>query len=60
MKNESQIEKNFIKKLKDLKYTYREDIKDINALEENFRENFQSLHNWIGYTKLYNKMWEMI
>lgn len=44
MKNEKQIENNFIEKLKELKYTYREDIKDKAALEENFRTHFQNLN----------------
>ena len=42
---ESQIENNFIKKLKDeLKYVYRDDIHDRQGLERNFREKFQSLN----------------
>ena len=44
MKNEKQIELSFIKKLKELKYTYREDIKDKTSLEENFRKHFQELN----------------
>lgn len=44
MKNEKQIENIFIEKLKELKYTYREDIKDKAALEENFRNHFQNLN----------------
>lgn len=44
MKNEKQIEMSFIDKLKELKYTYREDIKDKEALEENFRNHFQELN----------------
>ena len=35
MKNEKQIELSFIEKLKELKYIYREDIKDKASLEEN-------------------------
>ena len=34
MKNEKQIELSFIEKLKELKYIYREDIKDKASLEE--------------------------
>ena len=41
---ESQIEKDFIKKLEELKYTYRSDIRDRNALEKNFREKFEELN----------------
>ena len=44
MKDERQIENDFIEKLKELKYTYREDIKDKAALEENFRNHFQNLN----------------
>lgn len=35
---ENQIEKDFIAKLEQLKYTYRSDIRDRDALEKNFRE----------------------
>lgn len=41
---ESHIETSFIDKLKELKYTYREDIKDKFSLEENFRQHFQRLN----------------
>lgn len=44
MKDEKQIERSFIDKLRELKYTYREDIKDKVALEENFRKHFQELN----------------
>ncbi len=44
MKDERQIENDLIEKLKELKYTYREDIKDKAALEENFRNHFQNLN----------------
>lgn len=44
MKDEKQIELSFIKKLEELKYVYREDIKDKAALEENFRKHFQELN----------------
>ena len=44
MKNEKQIELSFIEKLKELKYIYREDIKDKSSLEENFRKHFQELN----------------
>jgi len=40
---ESQIEHDLIKKLDDLKYTYRQDIRDREALEQNFREKFEAL-----------------
>jgi len=38
------IEKSFIEKLKDLKYSYRPDLKDRESLERNFRENFEALN----------------
>ncbi|BAS68177.1 type I restriction endonuclease subunit R [Bathymodiolus septemdierum thioautotrophic gill symbiont] len=41
---EQQIEDALITKLKDLKYTYREDIRDRTALEQNFREKFEALN----------------
>ncbi len=45
MKKEQQIEIDFIKKLQELKYVYRDDIKDRVALEENFRNHFQRLNS---------------
>lgn len=44
MKSEKQIELDFIQKLQDLKYTYRENIKDKVSLEANFREHFERLN----------------
>lgn len=41
---ESNIEQDLIKKLEDLKYTYRPDIRDKAALEQNFREKFEALN----------------
>ena len=41
---ESEIEKSLITKLTDLKYTYRDDIRDRAALEKNFREKFEALN----------------
>ncbi len=41
---ESHIEDDFIKKLQELKYTYRPDIRDKDALEQNFRQKFQELN----------------
>lgn len=43
MKNEKQIELSFIEKLKELKYIYREDIKDKASLEENLESIFKNL-----------------
>lgn len=45
MKKEQQIEIDFIKKLQELKYVYRDDIKDRATLEENFRNHFQRLNS---------------
>jgi type I restriction enzyme R subunit len=44
MSKEKQIEDGFIEKLKDLKYIYREDIRDRLSLVSNFREKFQTLN----------------
>ncbi|WP_145331869.1 type I restriction endonuclease subunit R [Paenibacillus xylanexedens] len=44
MKSEQQIEVEFIKKLQDLKYTYREDIRDKASLEANFKKHFERLN----------------
>lgn len=44
MVSEPQIEYGFIGKLTDLKYTYRSDIRDRKALEENFRKKFEALN----------------
>jgi type I restriction enzyme, R subunit len=41
---EQQIEQNLIEKLVDLKYIYREDIRDRDAMERNFREKFEALN----------------
>ncbi|BCG64231.1 MAG: type I restriction enzyme, R subunit [Methyloprofundus sp.] len=41
---ENKIEKDFIGKLQALKYTYRPDIRDNEALEQNFRQKFQALN----------------
>ena len=44
MTTESQIEQSLIEKLTDLKYSYREDIRDREALEKNFRGKFEELN----------------
>ena len=44
MTKESEIEKLLIEKLSDLKYTYRPDIRDRDALEQNFRKKFEALN----------------
>ncbi len=45
---ESHIEDNLISRLQDLKYTYRQDIRDRASLDQNFREKFEALN----YVKL--------
>jgi type I restriction enzyme R subunit len=42
---ENQIEQNFISKLIDLKYSYRDDIRDKESLNQNFRKKFQELNH---------------
>lgn len=44
MTKEVQIEKSLIDKLTDLKYVYRPDIRDRDALELNFRKKFEALN----------------
>ena len=44
MTKESQIELSFISKLTDLKYIYRDDIRDRFSLEQNFRQKFEALN----------------
>lgn len=41
---EHKIELDFIKKLEEIKYIYRQDIKDRNSLEQNFRDKFEELN----------------
>lgn len=41
---ENGIEQKFIQKLQEIKYTHRPDIRDKAALEQNFREKFESLN----------------
>lgn len=48
MTKEQHIEETLISKLQDLKYTYRQDIRDKASLEQNFREKFEALN----YVKL--------
>ena len=41
---EAQLEQQFLAKLKELNYTYRSDIRDLDSLERNFREKFERLN----------------
>lgn len=45
MTKENQIEESLIGKLTDLKYTFRPDIRDRDALELNFRKKFEALNH---------------
>ena len=42
---ERDIEEALIEKLKDLKYRYRDDIRDRTSLEQNFRSHFEALNH---------------
>ncbi len=44
MAKESRIEQQLIEKLVDLKYIYRQDIRDWDSLKRNFREKFEALN----------------
>ncbi|WP_419634593.1 hypothetical protein, partial [Thiolapillus sp.] len=44
MTKENDIEQRLLTKLQDLKYTCRPDIRDREALEQNFREKFEALN----------------
>jgi len=44
IQSEAQLEHQFISRLEELKYTYRSDIRDLDALEKNFREKFERLN----------------
>lgn len=41
---ESDLEQQFLERLLDLKYTFRDDIRDRTGLERNFREKFEALN----------------
>ncbi|MCQ2335867.1 MAG: type I restriction endonuclease subunit R [Paludibacteraceae bacterium] len=49
LQTEAQLEQQFIDCLKELKYTYRNDIRDRDALERNFRKKFERL-NYVTLT----------
>ncbi len=57
---ESDIETDFIKKLTDLKYTYRPDIRTKEALERNFREKFEALNRVKLTDSEFNRLLEQI
>ncbi len=57
---ENNIETNFIKKLKELKYTYREDIRNRGSLEANFRQKFEELNRVKLTDSEFNRLLEQI
>lgn len=44
IQSEAQLEQQFLEKLQEMKYSYRNDIRDLNALESNFRQKFERLN----------------
>ena len=60
MMKERQIEENFIKKLSELKYTYRPDICDRKTLEYNFRMKFEQLNRVHLTNSEFNRLLEEI
>ena len=44
IQSEAQLEQQFLDKLQELKYVYRSDIRDLDALEKNFRQKFERLN----------------
>ena len=53
MTKENKIELEFIEKLKDLKYVYRDDIRTKEALNQNFRKKFEEL-NYVNVSFFFN------
>ena len=60
MMKEKQIEENFIKKLGELKYSYRPDICDRKTLEQNFRMKFEQLNRVHLTDSEFNRLLEEI
>ena len=60
MNTEKTIEYNLIKRLIGLNYTYREDIHDKEALEQNFRQKFEQLNRVHLSDAEYNRLLEDI
>lgn len=44
IQSEAQFEQQFLDKLKEMGYSYRSDIRDLDSLEKNFREKFERLN----------------
>ncbi|RME03797.1 MAG: type I restriction endonuclease subunit R [Planctomycetota bacterium] len=57
---EREIEVRLLEKLKSLKYTYREDIRNREALERNFREKFEKLNRVELSDKEFERLLEQI
>ncbi|MCP3680991.1 MAG: type I restriction endonuclease subunit R [Gammaproteobacteria bacterium] len=57
---EHDIEQALIDKLVELKYQYREDIRNRAALKQNFRSKFQSLNNVLLTDAEFNRLYEEI
>ncbi|MCS6820943.1 MAG: type I restriction endonuclease subunit R [Microscillaceae bacterium] len=60
MLKEAEIEKDLIKELVELKYTYRPDISNEQALKDNFRQKFQLLNKVNLTDKEFARLWEEI
>jgi len=60
MTKEIEIETKLIKSLTDLKYTYREDIRSLDALERNFREKFEDLNKVMLTDNEFTRLMEQI
>lgn len=60
MSYETTIENRFIKKLEALKYTYRQDIRNIEALHNNFRQKFEALNKVNLSDNEFSRLMEMI
>lgn len=60
MSYENTIENEFISKLEALKYTYRSDIRSIEALNKNFREKFEALNKVNLSDNEFSRLMELI
>jgi type I restriction enzyme R subunit len=60
MTTEAQIEESLINNLINLKYTYRPDIRDRAALEQNFRQKFQALNRVRLTDPEFNRLYDEI
>ena len=60
MSYENTIENEFISKLESLKYTYRSDMRNIEALNKNFREKFETLNKVNLSDNEFSRLMELI